>query len=391
MQASQRPRRENLLVFGAPAIEPADAEAVAAVVRSGWLGTGPKTAQFEKDFCAYKDGWGFPVAVNSCTAALHLSMAAAGLEPGSEVITTALTFCATVNAIIHAGLKPVLADVDPLTMNISAAEVERRLTPRTRAVIPVHFAGRACELDSLSAIVNKHGLKLIEDCAHAIETRYQGRPAGTFGDFGCFSFYVTKNIITGEGGMILARDEAAAARCKVLALHGMSKDAWKRFGDEGYKHYQVVGCGYKYNMMDLQACLGLLQLKRIERYYSRRKAIWENYDAAFADLPLARPAPPEPRTRHGLHLYTLLVDKSACGLTRDEFLSAMTARNIGVGVHYLSIPEHPYYQQTFGWRPEDYPNAMRIGRSTMSIPLSARLTDEDVQDVIAAVRACLHA
>lgn len=387
---TSRKRREEFLVFGAPAIEPEDAEAVAAVVRSGWLGTGPKAAQFEKEFWAYKGQWGVPVAVNSCTAALHLSMAAAGLEPGSEVITTALTFCATVNAIIHAGLKPVLADVDPVTMNLAPEDVERRITARTRAILPVHFAGRPCAMEPLCQIAERHGLRIIEDCAHAIETRYHGRPAGTFGDFGCFSFYVTKNITTGEGGMILARNEAEAARCKVLALHGMSKDAWKRFGDEGYKHYQVVGSGYKYNLTDMQAALGSLQLQRIERYYTRRKQIWARYQVALASLPVKLPAPPEPETQHALHLYTLLIDESACGLTRDQFLTGMTARNLGVGVHYLSIPEHPFYQQTFNWKPKDYPNAMRIGRSTVSIPLSARLTDEEVEDVVAGVADVLQ-
>jgi dTDP-4-amino-4,6-dideoxygalactose transaminase len=379
-------RREPFLVFGAPAIENEDAEAVAAVVRSGWLGTGPKVAQFEEEFRTFKGGWGYPVAVNSCTAALHLSMAAAGLEAGSEVITTALTFCATVNAIIHAGLRPVLADVDPATMNIDPVDVERRITSRTRAILPVHFAGRPCDMDALRHIADRHGLKIIEDCAHAIETTYRGKPAGTLGDFGCFSFYVTKNIVTGEGGMILARKEEDAARCKVLALHGMSKDAWKRFGDEGYKHYQVVSCGYKYNMMDLQATLGSHQLRRIESYWNRRKAIWDRYSEAFSALPLTLPAPPEPDTRHALHLYTILVDREKCGVTRDQFLDAMTVRNIGVGVHYLSVPEHLYYRQTFDWNPQDYPHARRIGRSTVSIPLSAKLTDQDVEDVLTAVR-----
>ena len=383
-------RRQSFLVFGAPAIEPEDAEAAAAVVKSAWLGKGPKAAQFEKDFWAYKGRWGFPVAVNSCSAALHLSMTAAGLEPGSEVITSALTFCATVNAIIHTGLRPVLADIDPATMNLEPREVERRITSRTRAIIPVHFAGRACDMGALSRVAEKHQLKVIEDCAHAIETTYHGLPAGTLGDFGCFSFYATKNIVTGEGGMILARREEDAARCKVLALHGMSQDAWKRFSDEGYKHYQVVSCGYKYNMMDLQACIGIEQLKRIDRYYSRRQQIWACYQESLAGLPLGRPAPPEADTRHALHLFTILIDEKRCGMTRDRFLDAMTTRNIGVGVHYLSIPEHPYYQQTFGWKPEDYPHAMRIGRSTVSLPLSAKLTDEDVEDVVSAIEDILR-
>ena len=382
-------RRETFLAFGAPAIENDELEAVSQVMKSAWLGTGPKAAQFEKDFFAYKGGWGFPLAVNSCTAALHLSMLASELEPGTEVITTALTFCATVNSIIHSGLKPVLADVDPVTMNIDPRDVERRITSRTRAILPVHFAGRPCNMDELCGIAKKHGLKLIEDCAHAIETTYHCQPAGTFGDFGCFSFYVTKNIITGEGGLILARKEADAARCKVLALHGMSKDAWKRFGDDGYKHYQVVSCGYKYNMMDIQAVIGIEQLKRVERYWKRRDELWAQYNRELAGLPLTLPADPEPETRHSFHLYTVLVEEKKCGISRDQFLDEMTRRNIGVGVHYLSIPEHPYYHQTFGWRPDDYPNAQRIGQRTVSIPLSARLTDQDQEDVVTAIREIL--
>ncbi len=237
----------------------------------------------------------------------------------------------------------------------------------------------------------RHRLKLIEDCAHAIETEYRGRKTGTFGEFGCFSFYVTKNIVTGEGGMVLAKSEADAARIKVLALHGMSKDAWKRFGDEGYKHYQVVHAGFKYNMMDLQAAIGIHQLQRIEPCWRRRREIWDRYNHAFADLPIDLPAEPEPEpdTRHAYHLYTIMVDDARAGISRDEFLGAMTRHNVGIGVHYLSIPEHPFYQETFGWKAEDYPNAMRFGRQTVSLPLSAKLSDEDVADVISAVRQVL--
>lgn len=383
-------KRERLLVFGSPCVEEAEIEEVAAVLRSGWLGTGPRVARFERDFSAYK-GASFAVAVNSCTAALHVSMLAAGLQPGDEVITTPLTFCATINAIIHAGLTPVPADVDPASMNIAPAAIEAKLGERTRAILPVHFAGRACEMDAICALAERGGLKVIEDCAHAIETEYHGRKAGTFGEFGCFSFYVTKNIVTGEGGMVLARREEDAARVKMLALHGMSKDAWTRFGDEGYRHYYVVDCGYKYNMMDLQAAIGIHQLQRIERYWSRREEIWRRYNEAFADLPLGLPAPSAPGTRHAYHLYTILVDGERTGISRDEFLAAMTARNIGVGVHYQSIPEHPYYRERFGWKLEDYPHAARIGRQTVSLPLSAKLTDDDVEDVIGAVRDILGA
>ncbi|HSU65801.1 MAG TPA: DegT/DnrJ/EryC1/StrS family aminotransferase, partial [Tepidisphaeraceae bacterium] len=215
--------KDRFLVFGAPPIEEAEIAEVVASMKSGWLGTGPKVAQFESDFGKYRRS-PHAVAVNSCTAALHLSMLAEGLAPGDEVITTPLTFCATVNAIIHVGATPALADVDPRTMNIDPAQVEAKLSPRTRAILPVHFAGRPCEMDALVGIAKRHNLKLIEDCAHAIETEYKGRPVGTFGEYGCFSFYVTKNIVTGEGGMVLTRDDAAAGRIKVLALHGMTKD-----------------------------------------------------------------------------------------------------------------------------------------------------------------------
>ncbi|HEV8644112.1 MAG TPA: DegT/DnrJ/EryC1/StrS family aminotransferase [Burkholderiales bacterium] len=380
--------REQFLVFGAPAIEDAEIQEVVATMRSGWLGTGPRVARFEREFAAYK-GADHAAAVNSCTAALHLALLASGVKPGDEVITTALTFCATVNAIVHAGATPVLADVDPLTMNIDPADVERKLTSRTKALVPVHFGGRTCDMDALCALAERHHLKLIEDCAHAVETEYRGRRAGTFGDFGCFSFYVTKNIVSGEGGMVLTRREEDLARIKVLALHGMSKDAWKRFSDEGYKHYQVVDAGFKYNMMDIQAAIGIHQLERVERNWLRRREIWRRYDEAFVGLPITLPAAPEPDTRHAYHLYTLLIDERAAGASRDRFLDGMTGQNIGVGVHYLSIPEHPYYKQAFGWRPEDFPNAMRIGRQTVSIPLSAKLSDADVEDVVAAVQVVI--
>ena len=380
--------KDRFLVFGAPAIEEVDIEEVIDTLRSGWIGTGPKTKQFEDDFRAYK-GASNAIAVNSCTAALHLSLLASDIGPGDEVITSPLTFCATVNTIIHTGATPVLADVDPVTMNIDPAEVERRITPRTRAIMPIHLTGRACDMGALMDIARRHNLMVIEDCAHAIETEWQGQKAGTIGDYGCFSFYVTKNIITGEGGMVIAADDQRAARARVLSLHGMDRDAWKRFSSSGYRHYEVVAPGYKYNMMDLQAALGLQQLKRVEPYWQRRAAIWAQYNAAFAGLPATTPAPVEAGSRHAYHLYTLLIDEARAGISRDDFLEAITAHNIGVGVHYLSMPEHAYYRERYGWQPEDYPHAMRIGRQTISLPLSARLTDADVADVIQAVRLVL--
>ena len=381
---------DRFLVFGAPAIGDEEIAEVVASLKSGWLGTGPKVARFEADFAAYERAPN-AVAVSSCTAALHLSMLTLGLKPGDEVITTALTFAATVNAIIHAGATPVLVDVDPVTMNIDPEAVRRAVSPHTRAVLPVHFAGRACAMVELLAICGEHRLALIEDCAHAIETEYGGRHAGTFGSFGCFSFYVTKNVVTGEGGMVLAAREEDAARIKVLALHGMSQDAWKRFSDEGYRHYYVTECGYKNNMTDIQAALGIHQLARVEENWRRRERVWVRYQRELAGLGLGLPADPAAGTRHAYHLYTVLVDEEGCGIARDDFLSAMTANNIGVGVHYHAIPEHPYYQTRYGWLPSMWPQATAIGRRTVSLPISPALSDDDVGDVIAAVRRVLQA
>lgn len=381
--------KERFLVFGSPLIGEEDIEEVVATLRSGWIGTGPRVAALEKRFTSYKNAE-HAVAVHSCTAALHLSLLAADLPEKSEVITTPLTFCATVNAVIHAGHTPVLADVDPSTMNIDPDKIEAAITSRTRAIIPVHFAGRPCAMEKIMAIAKKYGLIVIEDCAHAIESTLHGVPAGNFGDFGCFSFYVTKNITTGEGGMVLVKSEEHAARIKRLALHGMSADAWNRYGDDGYKHYHVVECGFKYNMMDLQAAIGLHQLERIDEYHARRALLREKYNIALRGLPVTIPALPEDGSVDAHHLYPILIDEKKTGCSRDRFLQNMTSEGIGVGVHYLSLAEHPYYQKTYGWHPEAYPEAMRIGRQTVSLPLSAKLTFDDVDDVIIAVKRSLE-
>lgn len=381
---------EPFLVFGSPLIEQAEIDEVVACMKSGWLGTGPRVAQFEQDFATYQGvAPDHVAAVNSCTAALHTSMAALGLEPGSEVITTPMTFCASVNAIIHAGLTPVLADIDRGTQNIDPAAIEAAITSRTRAILPVHFAGRPCDMDTIMSIAKKHRLAVIEDCAHAIETTWHGKKAGTFGDFGCFSFYATKNVVTGEGGMILGNSTQHIARSKILALHGMSKDAWHRFGDKGYKHYQVVEAGFKYNMMDLQAAIGIHQLARVELNWQRRQEIWNHYMTALQGLPIDLPAPVEADTRHAYHLFTVSIRSEASPVSRDEFLDAMNARRIGTGVHYLSVPEHPFYQDRFGWNPESFPNAMSVGRTTVSLPLSPKMTHSDVDRVVTAVTAIL--
>ena len=380
--------RKDFLVFGQPLIEQDEMDEVLDSMRKAWLGTGEKVHRFENDFAGYKS-IEHAAAVNSCTAALHLSCLSLGLQPGDEIITTPMTFCATVNAIIHAGARPVLADIDPATLNIDVREIEKKITPRTRALLVVHFAGRPCDMDPIVALAESCNIRIIEDCAHAIETEYKGRKAGTIGDLGCFSFYATKNITTGEGGMVISRDEAMISRIKIMALHGLSRDAWKRFSDSGYKHYYVEEAGFKYNMMDLQAAIGIHQLRRIEGYRKKREKIWNRYMEAFGDLPVGLPSPVDDNTRHAYHLFTIRIDPGKAGISRDAFLEAMTAHNIGVGVHYLSLPEHPYYQRTFSWRAEDFPHAHAFGRETVSLPLSPKLTDQDVEDVIDAVRSIL--
>lgn len=381
---------DRFLPFGAPLITDAEVDEVAACLRSGWLGTGPRTRRFEEAFAAYRGGTCHPIAVNSCTAALHLSLLACELQPGDEVITTPMTFCATVNTILHAGATPVLADVDRRTMNLDPEALEAAVTPRTKAVLPVHMVGRPCDMDALGAIAERHGLRVIEDCAHAIETEWRGVPAGTLGDFGCFSFYVTKNVATGEGGMVLCRDAEAAERVRVLSLHGMSRDAWKRYSSTGYAHYQVIEPGYKYNMMDVAAALGLHQLARVEENWVRRRALWSRYQAELAGTGLVLPAEPEPDTRHAYHLFPVMVDEALCGVSRDAFLEGMAAHHVGVGVHYQSIPEHPVYQERIGWRPEDWPEAHWIGQRTASLSLTPSMSDADQDDVIEAVRRVLR-
>ena len=377
--------KENFLVFGAPLIEEPEIEEVVGCMRRRWIGTGPKVHEFEEDFKAFK-GCSHAIALNSCTAALHLSMFAAGIGPGDEVITTPMTFCATINAIIHCGATPVLADCDRYSMNILPEEIEKKVSAKTKAILPVHFAGRCCNMDPIMDIARKYDLLVVEDCAHAIESEYHGQKAGRFGDIGCFSFYVTKNIITGEGGMVITDDDRFAGKIKVLGLHGMSKDAWKRFSDEGYKHYQVIQAGYKYNMMDIQAAIGIHQLKRVDKYWKHRQSIWKKYNDAFKNLPCIIPAESEPDTKHAYHLYTPLIDIEKLGKSRNWVLNALTAENIGVGVHYLPVHLHPFYRKTFGWKKRDFPNAEWIGERTLSLPLSAGLNEKDAEDVIQALQ-----
>jgi dTDP-4-amino-4,6-dideoxygalactose transaminase len=382
--------KNDYITFGKPLIGKNEIKEVNKCLRSGWLGTGPRVEEFENSFQKYKDSK-YSAAVNSCTAALHLSLKSLELNKNDEVITTALTFCSTINAIIHAGAKPVLADVNPLTQNISPEEIEKKITRKTKAVVVVHFAGRPCEMISILNIIKKYNLYLIEDCAHAIESKYRGKPCGTFGEFGCFSFYSTKNLTTGEGGMIISNSKKYISQIKILALHGMSKDAWKRYSNKGFKHYDIVNSGFKYNMMDLQAALGIHQLKSIEKNLNLRNKIWNIYNNEFKSLNVEIPYPDskEKGTIHAKHLYTLLINKKKSGLTRDVFIKRLHKKAIGSGVHYRSIPEYSFYKKNYKWNSSDYPNAKKIGEETVSLPLSPKLTLNDIERIIKEVRNIL--
>lgn len=381
--------RKNYLVFGSPLISEDEINEVVETLRSGWIGTGPKVNQFEEDFKKYI-GTKHAVAVSSCTAGIHLSVVALDIKPGDEAIVPTMTFAATANAVIHAGAKPVFVDVDRYKMTIEVEDVRKKITSKTKAIIPVHFAGRACEVLKLQQIAKDYELKIIHDTAHAIETEFNGQKIGSFDDMASYSFYVTKNVVTAEGGMVTTNDDEIAAKLKIYALHGMSKDAWKRFSDDGYKHYQVLFPGFKYNMTDIQAALGIMQLKKVEKYSERRKQIWDFYKEALKSLPLFLPPEPEENTRHAYHLFTIMLDIEKTKISRDQLINKLHELNIGTGVHYIALHQHPYYKDTFGYKEGDFPNAEFISERTLSIPFSAKLTDEDVLDVINALKTILE-
>lgn len=383
--AGGSPVRTQYLIFGSPSIGEEEILEVCQSMRSGWVGTGPKVRKFEEMFKKFKN-CRYAIAVSSCTAALHLSLLVLGIKPGHEVITTPLTFASTANSIVHTGAKPIFADVKLETMNIDPGDAEKKISRKTKAIIPVHLCGRPCEMDALMDLANRFHLRVIEDAAHAIESAYKGKPIGTMGDLGCFSFYVTKNITTVEGGMVVTDRDELASQIKSLALHGLTQNAWQRFADEGFKHYQIVNAGFKYNMTDIQASIGIHQLEGIETRAQRRREIWDIYNQSFKELPLILPSPVPPDQRHAYHLYTPLLDLERVRCTRDEFLQALHKENIGAGIHYVSLHLQPFYQKTYGYRKGDFPNAEFISERTFSLPFSAKLTDQDVEDVIKAVK-----
>jgi dTDP-4-amino-4,6-dideoxygalactose transaminase len=377
--------RQTFLAFSPPAIGPEEIAEVIDTLRSDWITTGPKTRRFEAAF-AERAGAPHAVAVNSCTAAMHLALAAWGLGPGDEVITTPYTFCSTVNVILHAGARPVLADVCPDDLTIDPAAVEAALTPRTRAILPVHFAGQPCRMDDLLAIAARHGLRVLEDAAHAVGATYRGRPIGALGDATAFSFYATKNLTTAEGGMLTTADAALAERVRRLSNHGMSRDAWKRYSAEGSWYYEVVEAGFKYNMTDLQASLGLHQLAKQPAFQARRAAVVAAYQAGLGDLAALQLPSARPEVGHAWHLYVIRLRPGALRIGRAQVIEELKRRNIGASVHFIPLNLHPYYREHLGWAPGQFPVAEAAYAGAVSLPLHPRLSDGDVADVVAALR-----
>jgi dTDP-4-amino-4,6-dideoxygalactose transaminase len=380
--------RSCFLPFHQPLIDESDERAVLDVLRSGWITTGPRTKQFEKTLAAYV-GSTHAVGVNSCTAALSLALEVAGVGPGDEVITSPITFASTANVIVHRGAKPVFVDVEPSTLNLDASRLEAAITPRTRAIVPVDFAGHPADLDDIMAIARRHSLVVIEDAAHAIGAEYRGRRVGSVADMTAFSFYATKNITCGEGGALTTDNAAWADRIGIMALHGISRDAWKRYSAEGYQHWDIIYPGHKFNMFDLQGALIESQLAKIDAFYARRVALKARLDAGLRDIPELGFPTEKPGIKHAYHLYPIIVRTETLTADRDQVMNAIQGENVGVGVHFRAVHLQPYYVQTFGFRRGDFPHAEYYSDRTISLPLYPRMTDRDADDVVEAVRSVI--
>jgi len=384
-------KRKDFLPFARPSIDEKTIEDVCESLRSGWITTGPKSIRFEN---AFKDRIGIPyaLAVNSATAGLHLAHLALGIGPGDEVITTPMTFVATLNTIVFAGARPVLVDIDPGTFNMDPAKLESVVTPRTRAIVPVHFAGLPVDMDPVNDVAEKHGIAVIEDCAHALGASYKGRTIGSDPQHvSVFSFHPTKNITTGEGGMVCTGLEEVAERIAILRQHGMSKGAWSRYAVTGTPHYDVALPGLKYNILDIQAAIGLGQLGQLEAFNARRTAIVRRYREAFSGVEgIALPATPGYDHTHAWHIFTPMLDLEGLDLSRDDFMALMKAENIGTAYHYQAVHLFEYYRKTFGFKPGDFPNSEKVSERILSLPLFPAMTDADVEDVIEAVKGILN-
>ena len=375
--------RKSFLPFSPPMISEGEIDEVVDTLRSDWITTGPNTNRFENAFAEFIN---MPdaLALNSCTAGLHLALLALGIRPGDEVITTPMTFCSTVNVIEHVGATPVLVDVEPDTLNISPSEVEKAITSKTKCILAVHYAGHPCDMNALTAIAQEHHLSLIEDAAHAVSATYRGRKIGTIGDMTAFSFYATKNLTTAEGGMLTGKQEYLD-KARVLSLHGMNRDAWKRYGKGGSWFYEVVAPGFKYNMTDIQASIGLQQLIKIGSMQTRRKRIVKQYNHAFSGLPYFQIPVERSEASSSWHLYVLRLNLDALTIDRDRFIDSLTALNIGTSVHFIPVHMHPFYRDKYGFLPITFPVAYSNYKRMISLPLHPRLSDAEIEDVIEAV------
>ncbi len=379
--------REDFLTYNKPCFGQEELDGVVESLQSGWWSKGPKVLEFEKRFAQYV-GVKHAIALNSCTAGLFLGLQAHGVGPGDEVITTPMTFCATSNTIVHCGATPVFADVDPNTGLIDPDEIEKKITPRTKGIVPVHYAGRACDMDRINAIAKKHGLFVMEDAAHAVYTTYEnGKLVGNCDNITSFSFYATKNLATGEGGMITTNDDALYEKLQVLSLHGMSKGAWNRFSAAGSWKYDVIEAGFKYNMTDLAAALGLAQMDRLEEMQKKREEYAAIYNEYFKDIKGIQVLPDSPWGRNAWHLYMIRVERNGLTISRNEFIRLLNQEyKIGTSVHYTPVHLHPFYRINYGTRQGDFPHAEDLYFGMISIPLNPSLTREDVDYVCEAVR-----
>src|SRR5437773_1839367 len=376
--------RKHFLPYAAPSIGEEEIAEVADSLRSGWISTGPKVKKFEEAFAEYT-GAKHAIAVNSWTGGYHMVLRAFGIRPGDEVIVPTLTFCSTANMVVHLGAKPVLVDVDTNCLAAPAA-IERAITPRTKAIVPVHFGGQSCDMDAILALAVRHDLPVIEDAAHAAGAAYRGRMIGVHGKATIFSFYATKNMTTGEGGMITTSDGDLAQRLRMLALHGMSRDAWNRYSAAGSWYYEVLEPGYKYNMTDIQASLGIHQLRKLNSFIERRRTIALRFDEAFADLPQIRTPRRLPHRTHTFHIYAIHLDLDRLSIGRAQFIERMNQRGIGASVHFIPLHRHPYYMETYGYNGGQFPVADRLFEGLVSLPAYPKMTGQDVDDVIEAVR-----
>lgn len=376
----------SFLPFCRPDITQAEIDEVVDTLKSGWITTGPRVKKFEEEFASVI-GSRHAVAVSSCTAGLHLALVAAGVGPGDEVVTSPYTFTASAAAVLHAGAKPVLADVESDTANIDPKALSAAITARTKAIIPVHVAGHPCAMDEITEIAGQRGIPVIEDAAHSLPAAYKGRKIGTLSPMTVFSFYATKNLTTGEGGMITTEDDQIRERLSIFGYHGMSRDGWKRYTARGSWYYEILEDGFKYNMPDLLAALGLVQLRRLDEMQTARMRIVRQYDAAFADLPGIMTPVARPEVDSAWHLYIIRLDPTALRIDRDRFIAEMTERGIGVSVHFIPLAHHPLYQRLLGVRPADHPVAEMIYTRSFSLPLYPSMTPEQVSRVIDAVTA----